>query len=93
MAEAINSWRIAGDGFFEETVTAPARPVQDAIENTQELLNVVLPNLGGEPVDPKRPVTSWHKDCPQLLDTLRRDVLQLDLLTQYRSKHSMTGKA
>lgn len=37
----INMWRIAGDGFFEETVTAPALPVQEALEQTQELFDAV----------------------------------------------------
>lgn len=41
MGRMINMWRVAGDGFFEKTITAPAQPVQEALENTQELIDAV----------------------------------------------------
>lgn len=38
IGKAVNMWRAGGDGFFEETVTAPALPVRDALRSTEEML-------------------------------------------------------
>lgn len=41
IGRAINMWRAAGDGFFEETVTAPALPVQEGMEQTAGMLEAI----------------------------------------------------
>ena len=38
VARAVNMWRAPAAGFFETTRTAPAQPVQDVLEQTEELL-------------------------------------------------------
>lgn len=38
MGRAINMWRAAGTGFFKSTRTAPAMPVEEAIEDTAEMV-------------------------------------------------------
>ena len=38
VAKALNLWRIAFDGFFKETKTAPAMPVEDAMPAMAEFL-------------------------------------------------------
>lgn len=38
---ALNVWRAAQPGFFKCTKTAPALPVEEAIANTQEMLEAM----------------------------------------------------
>lgn len=38
---AINMWRAPRPGFFEETRTAPAEPVEDVIAQNEELLDAL----------------------------------------------------
>lgn len=38
LQQALGLWRAAGRGFFQITKTAPAVSVEDAMANTQELL-------------------------------------------------------
>lgn len=39
VGRAVNMWRVPAAGFFEETRTAPAQPVADAMAETERLLS------------------------------------------------------
>jgi hypothetical protein len=39
--KAVNSWRVAGTGFFKFTRTASVQPCQEAIEQRTELLKLM----------------------------------------------------
>jgi len=41
IADSLNMWRAAGAGFFKQTKTAPATPVQEALAGTTELLKAL----------------------------------------------------
>ena len=42
---AINMWRVAGQGFFKLTRTAPAQTIQDALQNQQAVIDRLKSNL------------------------------------------------
>lgn len=41
MGRALDTWRMAGAGFFKSTRTAPAMPIQEPMSNAAETLQAV----------------------------------------------------
>lgn len=47
ITDAVNMWRAAGAGFFKNTRTAPAQPVQKALANMDEMLRKLAAPTNG----------------------------------------------